>query len=108
MRASDALEPPAGSSAVPADEHVLGFVPTAVTVRPSVGREVSQLAQRGAWRRQLTPRPQPRTRSDLQNSKAEDTQFAKLQFPAATEGCELMRSAARHTSPAANGLSSRR
>ena len=69
--------PPAGSSAAPADVRVLGFVPTAVTVRPSVGREVSQFAQRGAWRRQLTPRQQPITRSDLQRSKAKDTQFAK-------------------------------
>ena len=34
-------KPPAGSAAVPADERVLGFVPTAVTVRPSVGRLVS-------------------------------------------------------------------
>ena len=33
--------PPAGSSAAPAGERGLGFVPTAVTVRPSVGREVS-------------------------------------------------------------------
>ena len=35
------------------------------------------------------PRPQPTTRSDLWRSKAEDTQFAKPQLPAATEGCEL-------------------
>ena len=36
------------------------------------------------------PRPQPTTRSDLRRIKAEDTQFAKPQLPAATEGCELM------------------